>query len=186
MGRSRRLAAGWRPRRRRRRARERAHSNVPERARTGRNARNRPSAGADLPLGVLGGLAGSLEPVLLALLHPRVAGQESGLAEREAMAVGIELQERPGDPVADGSGLAGHATALDLDHRVEATLGAGDSEGHPDVGLVDGVPEVLEERAPVDDDLALAGQEADAGDGGLAPSRSRVEGRGGGPCWVLL
>ena len=49
------------------------------------------------------------------------------------------------------------AAALDLDHRVVAALGAGDPEGHQDVGQVDGVAEVLLEAAAVDDDLALAG-----------------------------
>jgi hypothetical protein len=114
----------------------------------------------------------------------RVTRQKSGLAERQAVAVRIELEQRAGDAVADRAGLAGHAAALDLDHRVEATLGPGDAEGHPDIGLIDRVPEMLHERAPVDDDLALTGQEPDAGDGGLAPARSRVEGRGGHR-WLL-
>ena len=128
-----------------------------------------------LALGVLRRLAGSLEPVLLAFLHPRIAGQEAGLAERQAMPLGVELEEGPGDAVADRAGLAGDAAALDLDHHVEAALGPGDPERHADVGLVDRVPEVLLERTAVDHDLALARQEPDAGDGRLAATGAGVE-----------
>ena len=42
-----------------------------------------PARSPDLALGVLRRLAGPLEAVLLALLHPRVAGEEAGLAERQ-------------------------------------------------------------------------------------------------------
>ena len=74
---------------------------------------------------------------------------------------------------------SGDPATLDLDHRVVATLGVGDPEGQADLRLVDGVAEVLVERATVDDDLALTGQESDASDGRLAAARPGVEGRGG-------
>src|SRR5947207_13654187 len=96
------------------------------------------SPGGPLALGVLRCLASALQPVLLALLHPRVAGEEAGLAKRQPVRLGIDEEERPRDSVADRAGLAGDPTALDLDHRVVATLGAGHPEGHPDLGLVDG------------------------------------------------
>src|SRR4029079_11136046 len=54
-----------------------------------------------LPLGVLRRLSGTLEAVPLALLHPRVAGEQPGLAELEPMRLRIELEEGPGDPVAN-------------------------------------------------------------------------------------
>src|SRR6185369_15813018 len=135
------------------------------------------SADRPLPLGVLGCLAGALETVLLALLHPRVAGEEAGLAERQAVRGLVDLEQGPGDAVADRAGLARHATALDLDHRVVVALGAGHPEGHPDVRLVHRVAEVLLERSPVDDDLALPGEQANTGDGRLATTGPGEEGR---------
>ena len=87
--------------------------------------------------------------------------------------------------MADRAGLAGDAATLDLDHRVEMALGAGDPERHPDVGVVDGVAEVLLERPTVHDDLALAGQEADAGDRRLAAPGPGEEG-GSGHRWLLV
>src|ERR1700690_3404398 len=136
-------------------------------------------------LGVLRRLAGSLEAVLLAFLHARVARQEAGLAQRQAEAVGFGLEEGPGDAVADGPRLALVAAALDLDHGVVAPLGAGHAEGQQQVGHVDGVAEMLVQRAAVDDDLAIATHEADAGDACLAAPGAIEEGggghRGGGP-----
>src|SRR5947207_12984829 len=80
------------------------------------------SPGAPLALGVLRCLASALQPVLLALLHPRVAGQEAGLPKWHAVRVGVELEQRAGNTVTDRAGLTGHSATLDLDHRVEAAL----------------------------------------------------------------
>src|SRR2546423_5399754 len=77
--------------------------------------------------------------------------------------------------MADRAGLTRHATALDLDHRVVATLRPGHPERQADVGLVDRVAEVFVQRATVDDDLALTRQEPDAGDGGLASTGAGEE-----------
>jgi len=77
--------------------------------------------------------------------------------------------------VADRAGLAGHTATLDLDHRVETTFGSGDPERHPQVCLVDGVAEVLGQRSAVHDDLALAGEQANAGDRRLAAAGTGVE-----------
>src|SRR5262249_43321647 len=106
----------------------------------------------------------------------RVAGEQPRLAQRKAIRVGVDLEEGTGDPVADRAGLAGDPAALDLDHRVEVALGAGDAEGHPDVGLVDRVAEMLLERSAVDDDLSLTGEQADPGDGRLAATGPGEEG----------
>src|SRR5436190_23884726 len=135
-----------------------------------------PSASA---LGVLGGLSGPLEAVLLALLHPRIAGEEAALPKCEAV-LRVQLEQRPGDPVADRAGLAGDPAAFDLDHRVEAALGAGHAERHAHVGLVDRCPEMLDERPAVHHDLALTGQEANPGDRGLAATGAGVERRSSG------
>ena len=53
-------------------------------------------ASRDLALGVLRRLAGPLEAVLLALLHPRVAGEEAGLAQRQADAPRDRAGAAPG------------------------------------------------------------------------------------------
>src|SRR5262249_42385131 len=84
-----------------------------------------------------------------------------------------------GDTVADRAGLTGHAAALDLDHRVEMALGAGDAERHLHVRLVHGVAEVLFEAPTVHDDLALARQQPDARDRRLAAAGPGEEGRCG-------
>src|SRR6266576_2226464 len=95
-----------------------------------------------LALGVLRRLAGALEAVLLALLHARVAREQPGLAQLEAMALGIELEQGPGDAVADGAGLAAHSAALDLDHRVVPPVGVRHPEREENVRLVDGRAEM--------------------------------------------
>src|SRR3990170_3443323 len=128
-------------------------------------------------LRVLRRLAGSLEAVLLALLHPRVAGEEAGLAKGQA-AFRIELEESTGEAVPDRAGLTRDPATLDLDDRVELALGSGDPERQADICLVDRVSEVLDERASVHDDLTLARQEPDASDRGLASAGAGVEGRG--------
>src|SRR6476469_5317492 len=106
-----------------------------------------------LTLGVLGSFARPLEPVLLAFLHPGISREQAGLAQRDAMAFGIELEQCPRDAVTDRARLAGHPAPLDLDHYVEAALRAGHPERHPHLGFVDGVPEVLLEGTTVDHDL---------------------------------
>src|SRR5204862_3890996 len=110
---------------------------------TPRRCPSSPSGGRELALRVLGCLAGSLQTVLLALLHPRIAGPETGLAKRQAVGGLIDLDEGSRDAVTDRAGLAGDATALDLDHRVVVTLRSGHPERHPDVGFVHRVAEVL-------------------------------------------
>src|SRR5688572_5183913 len=57
-------------------------------------------------------LAGLDEAVLLALLLPRVAGEEACLLEDDAL-LRVDLGERAGDRHAQRAGLAGHATAVD-------------------------------------------------------------------------
>src|SRR5579875_292177 len=69
-------------------------------------------AGARSALGVLRGLAGLLEPVLLALLHPGVPGEEAGLLQR-GPALRVDEHQRPGDAQLQGAGLAGDAAAGD-------------------------------------------------------------------------
>src|SRR5688500_14232903 len=95
-----------------------------------------------LALGVLRRLASSLEAELLALLGPRVAGQEARRTQRGAR-IGMRADERSGDPVADGSGLPGDATAGDEHAGRVAALGLGHAEGKEQGSLGRGTAEVL-------------------------------------------
>src|SRR5580765_2951722 len=113
---------------------------------------------------------GSSLAVLLALLHPRVAGQEAFLLELLAE-LQVVLGQRAGDAVADGAGLAGRAAAGDRDLDVEPLGRLRGEERLLDDHLQDVVGEVIVEGALVDRDRAGAGNEPDASHRGLAASR---------------
>src|ERR1700720_4188041 len=88
---------------------------------------NPAGARARLALCVLRSLAGPLQAVLLALLHPRVAGQQACLLQ-SGPEVRVVLDEGTCDAVRDGAGLAAGAAADHLDADVELALGAGDAQ----------------------------------------------------------
>src|SRR6185369_3794793 len=92
-------------------------------------------------LGVLRRLAGLLEPVLLALLDPRVTGEEAGLLERGPV-VGVELAEGPGDREAQRAGLAGDAATAEVRDHVEGVDPLGHGQRLADDLLVHLVREV--------------------------------------------
>src|SRR5262245_49539457 len=66
-----------------------------------------------LTLGVLRGLAGLLQAVLLALLDPRIPGEETGLLQRRTL-FAVEFAERPRHRETQCAGLASHATAAEV------------------------------------------------------------------------
>src|SRR3954452_7044687 len=70
-----------------------------------------------LPLGVLRRLAGLLQAVLLALLHPGVAGEEAGLLQRRPR-LGVTVDERTRDAESHRTRLTGDAAALDAHEHV--------------------------------------------------------------------
>ena len=97
------------------RATERASSGVRSalaRPRTPSVPKRRPNGACRSALGVLGRLAGLLEPVLLALLDPRVTGEEAGLLEGRTV-VGLDLDEGAGDGQAQRAGLTRDAATLE-------------------------------------------------------------------------
>src|SRR5947207_7735869 len=57
-------------------------------------------------LRVLRRLAGLLQPVLLALLHPRVAGQKACLLQRRTV-LGVQVDQSTGDGQPQRTGLTG-------------------------------------------------------------------------------
>src|SRR5215207_4044165 len=151
------------------RATERASSGVRSafaRPRTPSVPKSRPNEPVSA-LGVLGSLAGLLEPVLLALLDPRVPGEEAGLLESRAV-VRLDLDEGAGDGQAQGAGLTGDAAALE---QTDDVVLLGLLEGHErltDELLVHLVREVLLEGAAVELELAGAGEQPHPDDGLLA------------------
>src|SRR4029450_4183121 len=76
-------------------------------------------------LGVLGSLAGLLEPVLLALALAGVAGEEAALLQLGPQ-LDVEVDQGPGDGVAQGAGLAGDPAAVEVGEHVVALEGVGD------------------------------------------------------------
>src|SRR3954454_21343394 len=112
-------------------------------------------------------LAGLLQTGLAALLDPGVAGEEAAPLE-VAAELGVDLGQRAGNAVADRPGLAADAAAVDADADVDVALVAGDHERLLDDRLVQGPREELLEVTLVDFDLAVAGQDGDAGDRALA------------------
>src|SRR4051794_13036847 len=74
-----------------------------------------------LPLAELRPLAGLLEAGLLALLHARIAREEAAAVEAGAE-VGVRLEQRGGDAVAQPGGLGGHAAAVHARDDVHAVL----------------------------------------------------------------
>src|SRR4051812_24203046 len=118
-------------------------------------------------LAELRALAGLLEAGLAALLDPGVAGEEAAALEVAAQ-LGVDLGQRPGDAVADRAGLAADAAAVDADADVDVALVTGDRERLADHRLVQGPGEDLLEPALVDLELAVAGDQGDAGDRALA------------------
>src|SRR5690606_35841303 len=120
-----------------------------------------------LTLGELERTACLCTAVLLALDDARVAGQEAALLEDRAQAR-LEVGQRLGDAVTNGTGLAGKTAAGDGGDDVElAVTGSCDDRLLQD-HLQDRTGEVGFERLAVDDDLAGARLDPHAGNGVLA------------------
>src|SRR2546430_925733 len=99
-------------------------------------------------LAVLGRLAGLLQTVLLALLDPRVTGEEAGLLQR-LPGVAVPLDQRAGDGQAQRAGLPGDAAALEVRPDVERLRLVQDHQRLADELLVHLVREVLLQRLAV-------------------------------------
>src|SRR5581483_6594818 len=126
---------------------------------------------------VLEAFAGAGLAVLLAFAFAGIAGEQAFGLEARAQ-VKVALDEGAGDAVTDGASLAVGAAALDIDPDVHLAGHGGDFERMVDDHAQGLGGEIIFERQAVDDDLAGAGGEADAGDGGLATTGAE-EFRGG-------
>src|SRR5580700_5581501 len=122
-----------------------------------------------LALGVLRCLPGLLQPILLALLDPRVAGQEAGPLQGRAV-LRIHHRERARDPQPQRTCLPGDSAPGDPRDHVELPLGAQGHQRLADELLVHLVGEELLQRPVVDLPLAGARRDADPCDGLLAPA----------------
>src|SRR4051794_22959245 len=123
-------------------------------------------------------LAGLLEAGLLALLGPRVAGQEAAALELAAQ-VRIGDDQSAGNPVAESTRLGGNAAAMEAGVDVHARLVAHRLERLADVALQGLAREEVLERAAVDGVGAFARAKDHARDGGLALAGRGVPGAGG-------
>src|SRR4029077_12461977 len=85
-----------------------------------------------------------------------------------------DLGQRPGNAVAYRTGLAADAAAVDADADVDVALVAGDRQRLTGDRLVQGAREELLERALVDLELAVAGDQRHPGDRALALARRQV------------
>src|SRR3989338_1492885 len=112
-------------------------------------------------------LARSLLAVLLALLHPRVAGEEAAAAEL-GFQLGVGQGQGPRQAHPHRARLAGAAAAADADVGVVLVGGADEAKRLAGM-LPPGVAhKKLVELAPVHPDLAGARAQGDAGHGSLA------------------
>src|SRR5205085_10162807 len=126
-------------------------------------------------LGKLGRFAGLVEAGLLALDDPGVALEEAGALERLAQ-VGIGLDERSGDPVARGPGLAARAAAVNAHANVERPLDACDLQRRERKLAVSETRKVVLYRPPVEPRGPVAGAQDHARNRGLALARPLVLG----------
>src|SRR3954451_17880301 len=163
------------------RARARASSavrNSPATPRTPSVPNSLRATRARLPLAELRALARLLQAGLLAFLRPGVAGEEASALELAAQ-VGIGLEQRARDAVAQRAGLGGHAAAVHAGDDVHAVLVADGLERLADRALEGGAWEVRVEGLAVDRVRAVARLEGHSGDRRLALAGGAV-GRAGG------
>src|SRR5919201_3704525 len=162
------------------RGRAQARRSTARRRRPGRRRSRRACGPMTLrsALAELRALARLLQAGLLALLDARVAREEAAPLELAAE-VGIGLEQRAADAVAQGAGLGGDPAAVHARDDVHARLVADRLERLADVALQGRAREERLEAAAVDDVRAVAWLEDHARDGGLALAGRAVAGVGG-------
>ena len=116
---------------------------------------------------------GSLQAVLLALLHTRIAGEEASLLNRGTQLL-VGLDQRAGDAVTDRGGLTVYAASIHLTKNIETTGGLGQGQGLTYGHLQRLYAKVVINIALVDSYIAFAGHQTHAGNGLLAPANGTV------------
>jgi hypothetical protein len=127
----------------------------------------------ELALGELEALSRAGLTGFLSLLLPGVAGEHSAVLEdaAEGLVVG---DERSGDSMTKGSGLAGLAAAVDVRGDVDPAGGPGDVKRLDYITAEGFGVEVFRKLLAVDEDLAGAEAEADSGAGALAATCRQI------------
>ena len=120
-------------------------------------------------------LAGLVETGLLALDDARVAREEALALERDPQ-LRVGLDERAGDAVPHGSGLAARAAAVDANADVVRPLRAGDAQRRGREVAMRDAREVLLDRAAVEPGLAVTGAQDHARNGGLPLAGAEILG----------
>ena len=115
---------------------------------------------------------GSLQAVLLAFLHTRVTGQESGFLQRGSQ-IRIRFAQSAADSVANSAGLTGQASTVHIDHHIK-TGSAGQNQGLPNGHLQSLKSEILINITFIDHYFSVTGNKTDAGNGLLAAADSAV------------
>lgn len=115
-----------------------------------------------LTLAELRSAASGLETVLLPLLGAGIPGEHASYLEGGA--IFASLQKSAGDAKADSLGLASEATTLGVHFDVIFAINAQDGQGLLEVHDEGGIGEVVIDIASIDGDLALAGEDVNAGD----------------------
>src|SRR6202040_3290144 len=125
----------------------------------------------NLALAELEALAGALLPVLLALLHARIARQKAVLAKARAQ-FRIEQRQRGGKAHAPPARLSAYAAALPGCDDVHGSGGLGELHRFDRAIAPGHIAKIFIRRPAVDGDLARPERQKDAGNGFLAPARS--------------
>ena len=80
-----------------------------------------------LALGELRRTTGSLQAVLLALLHTRIAGEEAGSLQGGTQ-LGVHLAQGTADAVTDSTGLTGNTAACNTANDIKLSIVTCESE----------------------------------------------------------
>ena len=121
-----------------------------------------------LSLAELGSASCCLETVLLSFLHSGVSGEEAGCLEHGTEVLGVVLEKRSGDAVADGACLTGYAAAGDVANYVEAIGKSCQLEGLTNDQLKGVESEIIVDLSVVDDNLACTLLKSYSGNGALS------------------
>ena len=106
-------------------------------------------------LGELGRAAGGLEAVLLSFLHSGVAGQKTGGFQRRTE-LRVQRQQRAGNAMTDGAGLAGNAAACYGADDIHFPHGVGGNQGLTNKQLQGIQTKIIVDFPAVDDNGAGA------------------------------
>ena len=117
-----------------------------------------------LSLGELRRATGGLEAIFLTFLHSRVTGQQARFLQNGTEVLGIVLQQRARNTVADGAGLAGDAAAAYTADNVELFVCAGELQRLTDDQLQCLQAEIIVDGTVVDGNLTASLVNPYAGD----------------------